>query len=55
VAVPVRDRRHPERLDQPGGLRRQAESTHEIEKEAKDIKERVEQIDYFDLGGWRGK
>jgi hypothetical protein len=28
---------------------------HLIEKEAKDIKERAEQIDFFDLGGWMRK
>jgi hypothetical protein len=28
---------------------------HEIEKEAKEIKERAEQIDFVDLGGWMRK
>jgi hypothetical protein len=28
---------------------------HLIEKEAKDMKERAEHIDYFDLGGWMRK
>jgi hypothetical protein len=28
---------------------------HEIERRAKEIKERAEAIDYFDLGGWMRK